>query len=99
VGKADALTGFASELDKIQNCTYNRNMNLQTFYIKTLDRGLITIPSKIREKLSLSKGSLLKIHTDGTRIIVESATEKKAPYRTYTSAEIDEFLAHDQTSA
>ena len=70
-------------------------MNLQTYYTKTLDRGLVTIPLAIRTRLDITKGQILKLSTDGTRLIIEPAIRKTAPYRSLSPSDIDTFLKED----
>lgn len=67
----------------------------QSQIIKILPKGLITIPKKFRQNLGLEENGLARIKQDTGRLIVEPVRTLPYPVRSYTDAEIDEFLKLD----
>ena len=67
----------------------------QAQIIKILPKGLITIPKKFRQNLGLEENGLARVKQDAGRLIVEPVRTIPYPVRSYTDAEIDEFLKLD----
>lgn len=64
--------------------------------IKIQQRGLFTIPKKMRIKLGLGDNSLIRVQEEKGRIIVEPVRTLPYPVRSYTGAEIKQFVQFDR---
>ena len=65
-------------------------------WLKVLGKGMVTLPKKWREELGIETGGVVKAKREGDKVIIEAQeVGKKAPYRIYSDAEIDEFLKED----
>ena len=67
----------------------------QSQIIKILPKGLITIPKRFRQSLGLEENGLARVKQNAGRLIVEPVRTLTYPVRSYTDAEIDEFLELD----
>jgi len=67
----------------------------QSQIIKILPKGLITIPKRFRQSLGLEENGLARVKQNAGRLIVEPVRTLPYPVRSYTDAEIDEFLELD----
>ena len=70
--------------------------NTNQEWLKVLGKGMVTIPKQWREELGFEEGDIVKAKKEGNRVVIEPQKESLAPYRVYTSAEIDAFLAEDK---
>ncbi len=67
-------------------------------YLRVLGKGMITLPKKWREELSISEGSIITAVKTKDSIVIEFPT-KSAPYRTYSPRELESFLVEDTLSS
>lgn len=66
-------------------------------YIRVQPKGLITIPKKLRQDLSINEQSIVKIKREGNKLIIESVRPISYPVRSYSKKEIKKFLTYDAT--
>ncbi len=71
--------------------------NQQEEWLKVLDKGLITIPKNWREEMGMEPGKVVRARRDGNKVIIEPQV-KYAPIRTFTDAQIDQWLKDDKLS-
>lgn len=71
------------------------NIKTQEEWLKVLGKGMVTLPKKWRDELSLEKGDIVRAKKEGNRVVIE-AFKNTAPYRVYTSSEIDKFINDDK---
>ncbi len=64
-------------------------------WLKVLGKGMITIPKQWRDELGLEEGDVVKAKKEGNRVVIEPS-EGKAPYRTFSDKEIEEWLEADK---
>lgn len=64
-------------------------------WLKVLGKGMVTIPKQWRDELGLQEGDIVKAKKEGNRVVIEPRQENLAPYRVYSTAEIDAFLKED----
>lgn len=64
-------------------------------YIKVQPKGLITIPKKLRQALSIKPESIVKIKQEGNKLTIEPIRPISFPIRSYSNEEIKEFLSTD----
>jgi AbrB family looped-hinge helix DNA binding protein len=57
---------------------------------------MVTIPKQWREELGLKEGDVVRAKKEGSRLVIEPNKSNLAPYRVYSSAEIDAFLKEDK---
>lgn len=71
--------------------------NNQEEWLKVLGKGMITLPKKWRDDMGIENGDIVKARKEGNKVVIESKPQSKptAPYRVYTTAEINEFLEED----
>lgn len=63
-------------------------------WIKILPKGLITIPKKIREKLSIKEGDVAQINISRNSIVIKP--RESVEYRLFTSKEIKQWVKDDK---
>lgn len=63
--------------------------------IKIQNKGLVTIPKRIREGMFEENG-LAKIKREKGRVILEPVRTYPYPVRSYTDEELEEFFALDE---
>jgi AbrB family looped-hinge helix DNA binding protein len=58
---------------------------------------MITLPKRWRDEMGIGNGDIVKAKKEGNRVVIEPSlpTKTPAPYRVFSDAEIDEFLAGD----
>jgi AbrB family looped-hinge helix DNA binding protein len=58
---------------------------------------MITLPKKWRDEMGIGNGDIVKAKKEGNKVVIEPQSQMKstAPYRVFSDAEIDEFLAAD----
>lgn len=64
-------------------------------WLKVLGKGMVTIPKKWRVALKIDIGNMVKAKKVGDSLVIEPA-DKPAPYRVYSQAEMENFIAGDQ---
>jgi AbrB family looped-hinge helix DNA binding protein len=71
--------------------------NNQEEWLKVLGKGMITLPKKWRDEMGIGNGDIVKAKKEGNKVVIEPQSQMKAtaPYRVFSDAEIDEFLAED----
>lgn len=67
----------------------------QEEYLKILGKGMVTIPKQWRVELGLDEGDIVKAKKEGNKVVIESS-EGWVPYRTFSDAEIEEWLKADR---
>lgn len=67
----------------------------QETIIKIQPKGLMTIPIKFRRALGLTANNLARIKKEKGRLVIEPVRTLPYPVRSYTDAEVDEFLRLD----
>ena len=67
----------------------------QEEWLKVLGKGMVTIPKQWRDELGLEEGDIVKAKKEGNRVVIEPQQSSLAPYRVYSTAEIDAFLKED----
>lgn len=72
------------------------NSNRQEEWLKVLGKGMVTIPKSWRRELGFQEGDILRAKKEGNKVILEGRGINSAPYRIYTSDEIEEFLTEDK---
>lgn len=72
------------------------NQDNQEEIVKFQPKGLLTIPKKYRLSLGFEERGLARIKTEKGKLIIEPVRTLPYPVRTYTDAEIEEFLALDK---
>lgn len=75
-----------------------RTNNNQEEWLKVLGKGMITLPKRWRDQMGIESGNIIKAKKEGDKVIIETQLAKRAPYRVYSKAEIDEFLKDDKLS-
>lgn len=65
-------------------------------WLKVLGKGMVTIPKQWREQLGLQEGDMVRAKKEGNRLVIEPQQVDLAPYRVYSSTEIDDFLKEDK---
>ncbi|MEK7597015.1 MAG: AbrB/MazE/SpoVT family DNA-binding domain-containing protein [Patescibacteria group bacterium] len=63
-------------------------------WIKILPKGLITIPKKIREKLSIKEGDVAQINISRNSIVIKP--RESVEYRLFTNKEIRQWVKDDK---
>lgn len=64
-------------------------------YLRILGKGMVTIPKEWRDELGLEEGKIVKAEKVGNKVIIE-VSEEKAPYRTFSDTEIEQWLEADK---
>ncbi len=67
----------------------------QEEWLKVLGKGMVTIPKQWRDELGLEEGDIVKAKKEGNKVVIEPQQSSLAPYRVYSTAEIDTFLKED----
>lgn len=62
-------------------------------WVKILPKGLITIPKKIRKKIGLKEGDVVKARLSGKTIIIEP---RETSYRLFSNEEIKRWIKEDK---
>ena len=71
--------------------------NRKEKWLKILGKGMLTLPKIWRDESGLQTGDIVKVKKEGDKVVLELPEQiKKAPYRVYTDAEIEEFLKEDK---
>lgn len=73
-------------------------VNSNPEWLKVLGKGMVTIPKQWREELELKEGDIVRAKREGNRVIIEPQNSNLAPYRVYSSSEIDAFFKEDKLS-
>lgn len=76
----------------------NQSSDVQQEWLKVLGKGMVTLPKKWREEMGITNGDIVKAKKDGNKVIIEGIQKKTAPYRIYSTTEINEFLKEDKLS-
>jgi bifunctional DNA-binding transcriptional regulator/antitoxin component of YhaV-PrlF toxin-antitoxin module len=58
---------------------------------------MITLPKKWRDDMGIEDGGIVKAKIEGDKVVIEAQPQRTsaAPYRVYTTAEINDFLRED----
>ncbi len=64
--------------------------------VKMQPKGLVTIPKKLRERVGISENDLVRVRTDRGRLTIEPVRTLAYPVRSYTDAELREFIELDK---
>lgn len=64
--------------------------------VKIQQKGLITIPKKIREELGLVENGFVRLKKEKGKLVMEPVRTLSYPVRSYTEKEIEEFLKLDE---
>lgn len=64
--------------------------------VKIQARGLLTIPKRFRQDLSLKANSLARLKKEKGRLIIEPVRTLPYPVRSYTEKDLKEFLELDK---
>lgn len=64
--------------------------------IQVRDKGQVTIPKMIRQKVGVKDGAIMIVFIESGRIILERAGITPYPIREYTDQEIEQFIKDDQ---
>lgn len=70
--------------------------NIQEEWLKVLGKGMVTLPKKWREEMNLLEGDIVKAKKMGNKVTIEPPNSQNAPYRIYSSSEINQFLQEDR---
>ncbi|MCH7640845.1 AbrB/MazE/SpoVT family DNA-binding domain-containing protein [Patescibacteria group bacterium] len=74
-----------------------------TQLVKTLNKGQVTIPAKLRKKLGIKKNDYLRVYARGKKLILEpvSLQEKGVEkyIRTFSDRQINQWLELDKLDA
>jgi len=71
-------------------------------FIKPTERGQVTIPKEMREKLQINQNTRLRIYVDGNKVVLEPVSpldlifkelEVEAREKGFTRKELDEEIA------
>lgn len=65
-------------------------------WVKILNKGLMTIPKAMREKVGIKEGDVAKARVEGNKIIIEAREE--ASYRIFTDKQIEQWKKDDKLS-
>lgn len=74
---------------------------MNTALVQPLDKGQITIPVAFRQKLGITKDSILKLEIRGQTLVIKSLNvDWKDKYiRTYSNEELQKFYELDRLDA
>jgi len=64
--------------------------------VKMQPKGLVTIPIKIRKRVGISDNDFVRVRTDRGRLMIEPVRTLPYPVRSYTDAEVREFIELDK---
>ncbi len=64
--------------------------------VRLQQKGLITIPKKMRDELNIDENDFLRLKKEKGKIIIEPVRTLPYPIRSYSAKEIDEFIAFDK---
>ena len=64
--------------------------------VKVQPKGLVTIPKKLRQKVGLEENGLIRVKEEKGRLVLEPVHTLPYPVRSYTQADIKEFLEFDK---
>ena len=71
--------------------------NKKEQWLKVLGKGMLTLPKIWRDEAGIETGDIVKAKNEGGKVVIELPKQiKKAYYRVYSDAEIDEFLKEDK---
>lgn len=76
----------------------NQSSDIQQEWLKVLGKGMVTLPKKWRDEMGITNGDIVQAKKDGNKVIIEGIQKKTAPYRIYSTTEINEFLKEDKLS-
>lgn len=65
-------------------------------WVKILNKGLMTIPKAMREKVGIKEGDVAKARVEGNKIVIEPREE--VSYRIFTDKQIREWRKADKLS-
>lgn len=71
------------------------SQKVQEEWINVLNKGIITIPKKIRDQIGIKEGDIAKIRVQDNSIIIEPKEEK---YRLFTDKQIKEWEKEDEVT-
>ena len=63
-------------------------------WVKILNKGLMTIPKAMREKVGIKEGDVAKARVEGNKIVIEPREE--VDYRIFTDEEIKRWKKEDK---
>lgn len=66
-------------------------------WVKILNKGLMTIPKSMREKVGIKEGEVAKVRRIGRILVIEP--RDIADYRIFTDKEIEEWVKNDKLPA
>lgn len=73
---------------------------MEQVIVKTLPKGQVTIPKRLREELGIKVNSYLRVYVKAGKLIVEPIDVSGAPtrlyVRSYSQKEVAQFLKLDQ---
>ncbi|MDA1316974.1 MAG: AbrB/MazE/SpoVT family DNA-binding domain-containing protein [bacterium] len=75
--------------------TFSQPIDSKSEWLKVLGKGMVTIPISWRKELNIKPGDMVKAKKEGDRVFIEAPMQKTAPYRTYSDAEIAQFIKDD----
>jgi AbrB family looped-hinge helix DNA binding protein len=73
-----------------------------TQLVKTLSKGQVTIPAKLRKRLGIKKNDYLRAYAQGRKLILEPVSLEKAGekyIRTFSDRDISQWLELDKLDA
>jgi AbrB family looped-hinge helix DNA binding protein len=72
----------------------------QEEWLKVLGKGMVTLPKKWRDELGIVNGDIVKAKKEGNKVVIEAKSQiiPTAPYRVYSTDEINKFLEDDKLS-
>lgn len=70
-----------------------RSYSQDNSWIKILDKGMVTIPKKFREKFNFRKGDMLKIRLENNQLIIEPTQQTE--FRDFSNSYLKEMLKDD----
>jgi len=72
----------------------------QEEWLKVLGKGMVTLPKKWRDELGIVNGDIVKAKKEGNKVVIEAKSQitSTAPYRVYSTDEINTFLEDDKLS-
>lgn len=66
-------------------------------WIKILNKGIITIPKRMRIQAGIKEGDMAKVKLQGKRIIIEANKEMTFDkFRKFTNKQINEWIEEDK---
>ena len=69
-------------------------MSVGEVWVKILNKGLMTIPKAMREKVGIKEGDVAKARVEGNKIVIEPREE--VDFRIFTDEEIKRWKKEDK---